>query len=39
MTIYKETLSKKWATIGAVMPLALAFIVCFITATVWRLLF
>ncbi len=39
ITIYKETLSAKWATIGALMPLALAFIVCFITATVWRLLF
>ena len=27
MTIYKETLSRKWATIGALMPLGLAFIV------------
>ena len=27
ITIYKETLSAKWATIGALMPLALAFIV------------
>ena len=39
ITIYKETLSAKWATIGALMPLALAFIVCFITATVARLIF
>ena len=38
ITIYKETLSAKWATIGALMPLAIAFVVCFITATIWRLL-
>jgi ferrous iron transport protein B len=38
LTIYKETLSKKWATIGALMPLAVAFLVCFLTATVVRLL-
>jgi ferrous iron transport protein B len=37
MTIYKETLSRKWATIGALLPLSLAFIVCFLVATVWRL--
>jgi len=37
MTIYKETLSKKWATIGALLPLGLAFIVCFLVATIWRL--
>jgi ferrous iron transport protein B len=36
ITIYKETLSKKWATIGALVPLALAFIVTFLVATVWR---
>jgi ferrous iron transport protein B len=39
ITIYKETLSAKWATIGALMPLAIAFVVCFITATVARLMF
>jgi len=37
MTIYKETGSRKWATIGALMPLGLAFIVTFITASVARL--
>ena len=37
MTIYKETLSAKWATIGALMPLGLAFIVTFLVATIWRL--
>lgn len=39
ITIYKETLSAKWTTIGALMPLALAFIVTFLTATLARLLF
>ena len=37
ITIYKETLSAKWAAVGAVMPLAIAFIVTFATATVARL--
>jgi ferrous iron transport protein B len=36
MTIYKETLSTKWATIGALMPLGLAFLVTFLVAAVWR---
>ena len=36
MTIYKETLSRKWATIGALMPLTLAFLVTFLVATIWR---
>ena len=39
ITIYKETLSAKWAAIGALMPLALAFAVSFLTATVARLAF
>jgi ferrous iron transport protein B len=39
ITIYKETLSAKWATIGALMPLSIAFVVCFITATLARLMF
>jgi ferrous iron transport protein B len=38
LTIYKETLSAKWAAVGALMPLAVAFIVTFATATVARLL-
>jgi ferrous iron transport protein B len=37
-TIYKETGSKKWTTIGALMPLAIAFIVCFLVAQGARLL-
>ncbi len=39
LTIYKETLSVKWATIGALMPLAIAFLVTFLTATAARALF
>ena len=37
ITIYKETLSKRWATFGALMPLSIAFVVTFLVATVWRL--
>ena len=37
LTIYKETLSAKWATLGALMPLAVAFLVTFLTATAVRL--
>ncbi len=36
ITIYKETLSARWATIGALMPLSVAFLVCFLTATIAR---
>jgi ferrous iron transport protein B len=38
ITIYKETLSAKWASVGALMPLAIAFLVTFATATIARLL-
>jgi ferrous iron transport protein B len=37
VTIYKETLSKKWTTIGALMPLGLAFLVTFLVAVIWRM--
>jgi ferrous iron transport protein B len=37
ITIYRETLSRKWATVGALMPLSLAFLVTFLVATVWRM--
>jgi ferrous iron transport protein B len=37
ITIYKETLSVKWATIGALMPLTIAFAVTFFTAAIARL--
>jgi hypothetical protein len=36
LTIYKETNSRRWATIGALMPLGLAFLVTFFTASVAR---
>jgi ferrous iron transport protein B len=36
-TIYKETGSRRWATVGALMPLGLAFVVTFITASIARL--
>ena len=39
ITIYKETLSARWATIGALMPLAIAFVVTFVTATIARAVF
>ena len=38
ITIYKETLSAKWAALGALMPLVVAFLVTFLTATIARLL-
>lgn len=38
LTIYKETGSRKWATFGALMPLGLAFLVTFFTASLARLL-
>jgi ferrous iron transport protein B len=37
LTIYRETLSRKWAFVGALLPLGLAFLVTFLVATVWRL--
>ena len=37
LTIWKETGSKKWTAIGALMPLGIAFLVTFIVAQVWRL--
>ena len=37
-TIWKETGSRKWTIVGALMPLAIAFAVCFLVANVWRLI-
>lgn len=37
ITIYKETLSVKWTTIGTLLPLGLAFLVTFLVATIWRM--
>lgn len=36
-TIYKETSSKKWTAVAALLPLALGFLVTFFVAQVWRL--
>ena len=38
MTIYRETLSAKWATLGALLPLGLAVLVTFLTASIARAL-
>jgi ferrous iron transport protein B len=38
MTIYKETKSKKWATLSVVITLGLAFLVTFLTASTARML-
>lgn len=37
MTIKKETASVKWTVLAAVIPTAIAIIICFITSTVFRL--
>ncbi len=37
ITIYRETQSARWTAIGTFVPLALAFVVTFLVATVWRL--
>ncbi|HLE16339.1 MAG TPA: nucleoside recognition domain-containing protein [Anaerolineales bacterium] len=36
-TMYKETGSKKWTAVAALMPLAIGFTVTFLVAQVWRL--
>jgi ferrous iron transport protein B len=36
-TIYKETGSRKWAAVAALLPLAIGFLVTFLVAQVWRL--
>ena len=36
LTIWKETRSRKWTTVGALMPLAFAFLVTFLVATTVR---
>ena len=37
LTIWKETGSKKWAAVGALLPLSIGFIVTFLVAQTWRL--
>jgi ferrous iron transport protein B len=36
-TMYKESGSKKWTTVGALLPLIMGFIVTFFVAQIWRL--
>jgi ferrous iron transport protein B len=36
-TIYKETGSVRWTALASLMPVVLGFVVCFLTAQVWRL--
>ncbi len=36
-TIYKETGSKRWTTLSALLPLVLGFVITFLVAQVWRL--
>ena len=36
-TIWKETGSKKWTTISALLPVVMGFALCFVVAQVWRL--
>ncbi len=38
-TMYKETGNWKWTTVAALLPLAMGFIITFIVAQVWRLIF
>ena len=38
LTIKRETNSTKWTILGFLIPTAIAFIVCFITATIYRLI-
>ncbi|RXP61328.1 ferrous iron transporter B [Lutibacter sp. HS1-25] len=38
-TIYKETKSVKWTVIASILPLILGFVVCFVIAQVWRIIF
>jgi ferrous iron transport protein B len=38
ITMYRETMSMRWTTIGALMPLGIAFLVTFLVAVVWRML-
>jgi ferrous iron transport protein B len=37
-TMYKETGSRRWTTLAALLPLAMGFAITFIVAQVWRLI-
>jgi ferrous iron transport protein B len=36
-TIWKETASRKWTTVSALLPVVMGFVVCFLVAQVWRI--
>ncbi len=36
-TIFKETHSRRWTTVAALLPLLMGFVVCFLVAQVWRI--
>jgi ferrous iron transport protein B len=36
-TIYKETRSRRWTTLAALLPVVIGFAVCFVVAQVWRI--
>jgi ferrous iron transport protein B len=36
-TIYRETRSRRWTTLAALLPVVIGFVVCFLVAQVWRL--
>jgi len=36
-TIWKETGSRRWTTVAALLPLVMGFVVCFLVAQVWRI--
>jgi ferrous iron transport protein B len=38
-TIYKETKSIKWTTVASILPIIIGFVVCFLVAQVWRIVF
>jgi ferrous iron transport protein B len=38
-TIYKETKSLKWTTVATIFPVILGFIITFLVAQIWRILF
>ena len=38
-TIYKETRSVKWTAVATLLPVVLGFVLCFLVAVVWRIVF
>jgi ferrous iron transport protein B len=37
-TIYRETGSRRWTAVAALLPLAMGLVVCFLVTQFWRLL-